>query len=313
METMKKYLFLLLLTSLLLSCGAEVTPTPAPTAVAVATTAPEPTDTPTAVPPTDTPIPPTTAAEPATVTPLPTNADVPTAELTATDPAAGITTTTEITPELALTIESSSTPGDGTPTAVAVAPPTGGVTQPPYQASSCSDKYPCNNDVEGWEARIQVPAGFSDSYFARVTGQPTSITFGPDGRLYVAVQEGSIYAIDQAGGISTYASGFNTPTGIAFQPGTSRLFVSSRVLNENVGGEAQVSVANGAQIVGGLPCCYTFLHAANGIAFGPDGMGYVSVGGRADHGEILDGSNRQDERHPLEASILRFSPNGGGV
>jgi len=54
------------------------------------------------------------------------------------------------------------------------------------------------------------------------------------------------------------------------------------------------------------------MHSANGIEFGPDGFGYVSVGGRADHGEILSGPNasEQDERHPYEASILRFSPDG---
>jgi len=57
------------------------------------------------------------------------------------------------------------------------------------------------------------------------------------------------------------------------------------------------------------------MHAANGIAFGPDGWGYVGVGGRADHGEILvgDRAGEQDERHPLEASILRFSPDGSVV
>ncbi|MCK5923016.1 MAG: PQQ-dependent sugar dehydrogenase, partial [Methylococcales bacterium] len=36
-------------------------------------------------------------------------------------------------------------------------------------------------------------------------------------------------------------------------------------------------------------------------------------GGRADHGEVLDGSNNQDERHPMEAAILRFSPDGTDV
>jgi glucose/arabinose dehydrogenase len=57
------------------------------------------------------------------------------------------------------------------------------------------------------------------------------------------------------------------------------------------------------------------MHSANGIAFGPDGYGYVAVGARADHGEILGGPNdgEQDELHPFEASILRFSPDGTQV
>jgi glucose/arabinose dehydrogenase len=176
--------------------------------------------------------------------------------------------------------------------------------------------YPGNDDKGGWESRINVPAGFSVSYYGRVQGSPTSIDFSPvDGQLYIAVQEGTIYKMDASGNVSTYVGGYNTPTGIAFRPSTGQLYVSSRVSNENVGGEAQVSIVNGGQIVGGLPCCYTFYHAANGIAFGPDGFGYVGVGARADHGEILDGPNagQQDELHPLEASILRFNPDTGEV
>ena len=274
------------------ACAKPADPTPAPTAIAQATKAPM------AVSPTNTAVP-TQISPPSTATPLPTETAVP------------ATNTPIASPTPTLTIDHSQLTINNSPTRPPVAPPVTGVTQPPYAASSCSDKYPCNEDKAAWEARIQVPEGFEDSYFAQVPGNPTSITFGPDGRLYVAVQAGIIYALNQSGTSTVYATGFNTPTGIAFHPGTSNLYVSSRVVDENTGGEAQVSIANGRQILSGLPCCYTQLHAANGIAFGPDGFGYVTVGARADHGEILDGSNRQDERDPLEASILRFDPAGG--
>jgi glucose/arabinose dehydrogenase len=174
--------------------------------------------------------------------------------------------------------------------------------------------------VAAWENRIQVPPDFAVSYFAYLEGvKPTSMTFGPDGLLYVAVQEGTIYTVNGAGETAVYVDGFDTPTGLAFQPGTARLYVSDRLINENSGGESQISVVqNGvvSQVFGGIPCCYTFLHAANGIAFGPDGFGYVSVGARADHGEILPGNpnaGQQDEMHPWEASVLRFSPDGSVV
>lgn len=192
--------------------------------------------------------------------------------------------------------------------------------QPPYAPSACSDRFPCNDDVAAWERRIQVPPGFAASYVAHLEGeQPTSMTFGPDGLLYTAVQDGAIYTVAPDGTVELYVEGFNTPTGLAFQPGTARLYVSDRVVNENSGGESQISVVqngNTSQVIGGIPCCYTFLHAANGIAFGPDGFGYVSVGARADHGEILPGNpnaGQQDELHPWEASILRFSPDGSVV
>jgi len=192
------------------------------------------------------------------------------------------------------------------------------VDQAPYAPSDCSDKYPCNDDESGWESRIKVPAGFRADYLAHVEGQPTGITFGPDGLLYVARQDGQIVTVDGDGLVKLFADGFNTPTGIAFKPGTMDLYVSDRILNENIDGEAQVSVIRDrivSQVFGDIPCCYTFFHAANGIAFGADGYGYVGVGARADHGEILEGprAGEADELHLWEATILRFSPDGDFV
>lgn len=247
------------------------------------------------VTPTETPVPPTA---------VPT--ETPDATPTPVEPTA--------TPEPTASPTAGPSP---TPT-LSAPPPIGVIEQAPYAESECSDKYPCNDDVAGWEARMRVPDGFTASYYARIEGQPTSITFGPDDLLYVATMDGSIYTVDDAGNIETFWTGLMVPTGMAFQPGTERLFISNRVLEQNVDGESQVSVLENGElstVIGGLPCCYTSFHAANGIAFGPDGYGYVSVGARADHGEILSGPNigEQDERSELEASILRFNPDGGEV
>ncbi len=303
---------LLLLLALLISCGSADSQTPTtttqPTAEAVAVEEPIATDTPTkaptatntAVPPTNTPQPePPTATSPATSTP--------------TREAEEATTTAEPGPTASATNQSGATAEATTPSGPPPpAPPAspGGVTAP------TDANYPANTDKAGWENRIRVPAGFDVTYYGRVEGQPTSIAFSPvDGQLYIAVQAGTIYKMDGAGSVSTYVGGFTVPTGIAFRPGTNQLYVSSRVREDNIGGEAQVSIVNQGQLIGGLPCCYTFYHSANGIAFGPDGFGYVGVGARADHGEILEGPNagQQDELHPLEASILRFNPDTGEV
>ena len=297
------------------SCGGNEEPTPEPTE-AVAEVIP--TETNTAVPePTATEILPTNTAvsEPPTATPLTTVSDEeatkePTAEATTEE--ATETAVPESTPTEEAATEATATSDDtGEEEATATSPP---VSNPPPSTNveaPPDNNYPEYGDKAGWENRIRVPAGFSVKYIGRVDGQPTSITFGPDGLLYIAVQLGTIYTMDDNGGVGVYASGFNTPTGIAFRPGTSDLYVSSRIRNENVGGEAQVSIANGRQIIGGIPCCYTFFHSANGIAFGSDGMGYVGIGARADHGEKLDGSGQQDELHPMEASIIRFNPDTG--
>lgn len=192
------------------------------------------------------------------------------------------------------------------------------VEQPPYAETECSDKYPCNEDVEGWESRIQLPDGFEATYYARIDGQPNVLTFGPDGLLYVGTMAGEIFTVNAEGETELYVDGFNAPAGLAFQPGTERLYVASRLVDQNVDGEAWVAVVEDgvvSELITGLPCCYVAMHSANGIAFGPDGFAYMAVGGRADHGEILAGPNagEQDELHPLEASILRFSPDGTQV
>lgn len=258
-----------------------------------------------------------------------------------TDPPRVVVTKTEPSPTATMAAPEATAEQDATPEPTATITPTPTITpvpdewltpaahapdleQPPYIESECSDRFPCFDNAQAWDERIRVPDGFKASYFAFLpdTEHPdraqllTSITFGPDGMLYAATTAGNIYMIDQEGQATLFVEGLKVPTGIAFQPGTERMYVSSRVLDRNIDGEAKVSVIEGGEIttlIDGLPCCYVAMHGPHGIDFGPDGYGYVGVGGRADHGEILDGSNQPDEMHPLEATILRFSPDGSEV
>jgi glucose/arabinose dehydrogenase len=206
-----------------------------------------------------------------------------------------------------------------TPTPTLTRPPVIELEQPPYAESDCSDKYPCSDDVAAWETRIRAQPGFKVSYFTRLPGNPTRITFGPDGRLYAALLGGQILRVSPSGEIETVLEGLLAPTALAFRPGTNQLYISNRISNAYVGGEAEILVFEDGQtrqLIRGLPCCYVGMHAANDIAFGPDGYGYVSIGARADHGEIIsDGpdAGMEDELHPLEASILRFDPDNGDL
>lgn len=243
-------------------------------------------------------VPADTATPPATATPLRT----PTTEATATAEGGLVPTP----------VAESGLDPDATPA------PIGNIRQPPYNETDCSDKYPCNQDIDAWQERINVPDGFAVEYYARIDGQPNVLTFGPDGLLYVGTMAGEIMTIDSEGRASLYVDGFLAPAGLAFQPGTNRLYISSRAEDLNVGGSARVSVVEDGvvtDLITDLPCCYVAMHSANGISFGPDGYGYVAVGARADHGEILAGADagEQDELHPYEASILRFSPDGTAV
>ncbi|MCP5095868.1 MAG: hypothetical protein GY943_09970 [Chloroflexi bacterium] len=322
---MNRILFSLfiLITLLLISCGQTTDPTPTPTETAVPIAAATETDVPpTDVPPTDTAVPATatTPPEPATATTAPTSTDEPaptdTVEPTElpTEAPTVVETAVSTSPPPTATTESSDTataePTEAPATSPPPPPPPSDDVPAPTDAN-----YPGNDDRVGWENRVNVPTGFDVTYLGRVEGNPTSITFGPDGLLYIAIQQGTIHTMNSNGVVGFYVGGFNTPTGIAFRPGTGQMYVSSRVNNAGVGGESQVSIVGQGQLIGGLPCCYTDFHAANGIAFGPDGFGYVGVGGRADHGEILVGDRvgEQDERHPLEAAVLRFNPDSGEV
>ncbi|MBK8431910.1 MAG: PQQ-dependent sugar dehydrogenase [Chloroflexi bacterium] len=292
---MLRYLTLLTPLLLLVACGGNPTAEPsAPLATAEATAVPETaanimagttsTPAPTAVPlPTSTPLPP-----PATATAVPTATPDPLRLIPHTPPA-----------------------GQSEPFV-----PYGAVEQPPYAESSCSDKYPCNEDTAAWEARIRVPAGFSAGYFAYLDGQqPTAMDFGPDGQLYVATQGGNIFTVNEAGEATLFFEGLTAPTGITFRPGTNQLYISSRVVEDNANGEANISVLEDGvltPLITGLPCCYAFMHGPHTIVFDTEGWGYVGVGAKADHGEIL-GTNDRAELQPYEAGILRFSPDGRTV
>lgn len=195
--------------------------------------------------------------------------------------------------------------------------PYGEVEQPPYAESDCSDKYPCNDDAAAWEVRIQVPEGFTASYYVHLQGeQPTNMTFGPDGLLYVTTQSGKIMTVNAAGETAVFMEGLIAPTGITFRPGTEQIYISSRVVEDNANGEAQVAVIENGEVtplITGLPCCYAFMHGPHSIVFDTEGIGYVGVGAKSDHGELLDGTNTQAQLQPFEAGILRFMPDGSQV
>ena len=270
----------LILTLLVAGCATQPTPA-APTAsaervAAQETATPLPTETPAA---TQSPTPQASATLQATEPPADDNQDTPTA---------GAAPLITLTPY----------PGP-TPTAAPLNEPVPQVATGDYE---CGD-YPCFDDAEAWEARIRLPEGFVARYYAQVDPHPTSFQFGPDGLLYVALQEGEILTVDEAGNVETYVDGFYYLVSLAFQPGTERLFAASRAESNDAAIIWVIEEGEATALFDDLPCCYGGWHQANGIAFGPDGYGYVGLGALSDHGERLP-------LHPMEASVLRFHPDG---
>jgi len=180
---------------------------------------------------------------------------------------------------------------------------------------------PTTTSLNNVTSGVLVPAGFAVSLIAQLPDEmtPTSMTYGPDGSLYVAAMPnpftddtriGAIYAFNN-GDASIYASGFLMPAGLVFQLETGTLFVAHRASDL----EGQISIVppgggSWSTFLDGLPCCYTLReHQPAGMAFGPDGYLYVGIGARSDHG-LDPAAGITEEIHPYEAGILRISPDG---
>lgn len=153
--------------------------------------------------------------------------------------------------------------------------------------------------------RGQLPPGFSLTVYAQVT-LPTSLSFGPDGRLYVASADQHIYALADRDGdhraetSGIFAGGLDTPLGLLWVG--NLLYVS---YNANVAAMEDTN-DDGVQdhflpIVSDLP---VGLHQNDGLVQGADGYIYMGLGSTCD---------ACAEANPLSASILRFKPDGSDL
>lgn len=139
-----------------------------------------------------------------------------------------------------------------------------------------------------------VPRGFSASVYASGFSSPTALAFGPDKRLYVAGEGGAVLALGRSGP-TTVASGLGVILGIAWHAHV--LYVSS------TGRIITLTPSSGYRrftthvIVSGIP---TGRHQNDGIAFAGGWM-YVGVGSTC---------NACVESDPRSASIMRFHLDG---
>ncbi len=118
---------------------------------------------------------------------------------------------------------------------------------------------------------LSVIAGFHASVYASGLSAPTALSFGPDGRLYVAEQDGDIFAL-RSGRASLVASGFATILGLAWHGHT--LYVSSTGEVSTLTPSRGYTVFARRAIVRGLP---TGKHQNDGMAFQGRWM-YLGVG-----------------------------------
>ncbi len=146
----------------------------------------------------------------------------------------------------------------------------------------------------GAQSGPALPAGFRADVYVNGLQQPTSMAFGPDNRLYVAQENGRIFAIGNHR-VVLVASGFNTPLGLAWYRGL--LYVSSMGRVSTLSPSHSFSRFTRRDIVTGLPFGE---HQNDSIAF-HDGWMYLSVGSTCD---------ACVERDPRSATVMRFYANG---
>ncbi|WP_262847553.1 choice-of-anchor D domain-containing protein [Mumia quercus] len=184
----------------------------------------------------------------------------------------------------------------------------------------------------------------SDSGAPAATGAEmgySSITKGPDGRMYAATLAGDLYRFDiaadgkltnrfkittvrdysnSAASGDTYVKGTRTVIGLAFDPASTPtnpiLWITD---NAPYVGQNNVPDLSGrlAKLTGPNLGTYTAVltglprsikdHEANSVAFGPDGAVYFNVGANNAMGGA-DGTWGNREEHPLSAATLRVDP-----
>jgi glucose/arabinose dehydrogenase len=159
---------------------------------------------------------------------------------------------------------------------------------------------------DGQPRTVRLPRGFSVSLVAAGLARPRFMAFDEAGHLLVADLAGSVYRYPSAAGALEPASappppllrGLQAPSSLAFHAGY--LYVGethqvSRYQYDPAGAPGPQEVVVPDLPVGG--------HSTRTVAFGPDGVLYVSVGSSCNI--CLE----EDERR---AAVLRYHPDGSG-
>jgi glucose/arabinose dehydrogenase len=161
---------------------------------------------------------------------------------------------------------------------------------------------------------MDVAEGFEAKLYARLPlPEPTVITFGPDGAMYVLSLGGQITKMTDSDGDNIaetseiiYADDGDQlfhAVGMAFHDDKIYISYSGKIgILSDADGDGKLDTVT--PIVEGLPSWQHTFHSNNGIAFGPDGKLYVGVGATSDHGPLTD---------PLESSILRMNADGSDL
>jgi len=180
--------------------------------------------------------------------------------------------------------------GCGQPTAKPTASPPQTATPSPTPVPTPTPLPPPPNLAPA--GGIGVPAGFSAYAYARGAGATTAMAFGPDGRLYVTTEGGSIEVVASPGAAAqTLVSGLPTALGLAWRGNELIVSVRGSVRTYQL---SNGGLSGGHIVVANLP---TGRHQNDAILPMPNGDFLLGVG------STCDVCTEPDSR---SATVLRF-------
>ena len=157
---------------------------------------------------------------------------------------------------------------------------------------------------------IKLAPGFAWSVYAQGTmDNPTVITFGPDGKLYIADIEGTLWVANDANRdykvdtITRWADGFSLLVGLVWYK--DELYTASSGKIEALRDTNGDGVADQRRtVVDGLPSMVVRPHSNNSLTLGPDNRLYFGVGST---------TQGQVEPNKYAAAVLSVNPDGSDL
>lgn len=154
--------------------------------------------------------------------------------------------------------------------------------------------------------KLTLPPGFHISVYADNVPSARAMRQGAKGTVFVgSMNGGRVYALldanhdGTADQLKVVATGLTQPTGVAFRQGSLYVAAGSRIVRLDGIEDRLDAPPAPVTVVSGLPAQH---HSWKFLAFGPDGLMYVSVGSSCNVCERLD--------EPRFATIMRMKPDG---